>query len=117
MPWADPTLCGDGEKTLGENIADIGGCCLALQILLGEHPNATAAEKKALIQRFFQGWAIQWSITYDLDFLKYMKEVDVHSQARERTNGVVRNIDEWYDAYDVKSGTLYLAPDKRVRIW
>ena len=117
MPWADPTLCGDGKKTLSENIADLGGCCLALQILLGEHPNATAAEKKALMQRFFQGWAIQWGMTYDLDYLKYMKEVDVHSQSRERTNGVVRNIDEWYDAYDVKSGTLYLAPDKRVIIW
>ena len=117
MPWADPTLYGDGEKTLAENIADLGGCCIALQILLDLHPNATDAEKKALTQRFFQGWAIQWSNTYNLKFLEFAKASDEHSQARERTNGVVRNMDEWYDAYDVKSGSLYLQPDKRVHIW
>ena len=117
MPWVDPTLCGDGEKTLGENIADLGGCCIALQILLEEHPNATDAEKKALAKRFFQGWAIQWSKTYSFKFVKYMKEKDEHSQARERTNGIVRNVDEWYDAYDIKSGALYLKPSERVHIW
>ena len=46
-----------------------------------------------------------------------MKIYDVHSQARERTNGVVRNVDEWYDAYDIQSGTLYLQPSQRVHIW
>lgn len=117
MPWADPTLYGDGQNTLAENIADLGGCCLALQILLGEHPNATDAEKMALARRYFQGWAIQWSMTYDLHFVEYMKERDVHSQARERTNGIVRNVDEWYDSYDIKSGSLYLKPSERVQIW
>ena len=117
MPWVDPTLCGDGANTLGENIADLGGCCLALQILLEKHPNASAAEKKALMQRYFQGWAIQWSTTYGLEYLEKMKVMDVHSQARERTNGVVRNVDEWYDAFDIKSGTLYLNPSDRVKIW
>ena len=117
MPWADPTLYGDGAKTLGENIADLGGCCLALQILLDKHPGASEAEKKALARRFFQGWAIQWSKSYGLDFVTEMKEGDNHSQARERTNGVVRNVNEWYDAYDIHSGTLYLQPSKRVKIW
>lgn len=117
MPWADPTLYGDGENTLGENIADLGGCCLGLQILLEEHPNATDAEKMALARRYFQGWAIQWSAAYDLEYATKMKEGDVHSQARERTNGIVRNVDEWYDAYDIKSGTLYLQPSERVQIW
>ena len=88
-----------------------------VQAKVGEHPNATAAEKKALTQHFFQAWAIQWGTTYNLDYLKAVKESDVHSQSRERTNGVVRNIDEWYDAFDITSGTLYLSPDKRVTIW
>ncbi|MGX8695567.1 MAG: M13-type metalloendopeptidase [Prevotella sp.] len=117
MPWADPTLLGDGEKTLPENIADLGGCCLALQILLNQHPHASADQLKALARRYFQAWAIQWSNTYSLEFLKQMKVYDVHSQSRERTNGVVRNVDEWYDAYGITSGTLYLQPSERVYIW
>ena len=117
MPWADPTLYGDGENTLAENMADLGGCCLGLQILLDQHPNATDAEKQALTRRYFQGWAIQWSASYNLDFVREMKTYDVHSQARERTNGVVRNVDAWYDSYGITSGTLYLAPADRVRIW
>ena len=117
MPWENPTLYGDGEKTLAENIADLGGCCLGLHILLEKYRDASDAEKKALMQRYFQAWAIQWSKTYDLAYLKLMKIFDEHSQARERTNGVVRNINEWYDAYDVKSGTLFLPPSERVEIW
>ena len=117
MPWADPTIYGDGKKTLDENIADIGGCSLALDILLSMHPDATDAEKKALTRRFFQGKAIMWSKSYDLNLVKEKKAKDVHSLFRERVNGVVRNIDAWYDAYDISSGALYLPPAKRVNIW
>lgn len=117
MPWVDPSLCGNGKFTLSENIADLGGCCLALQALLSKHPNASNEEKRLLARRFFQGWAIQWSKTYDLDFLKLMLKLDNHSQARERTNGVVRNVNEWYEAYDIKSGTLFLPTSERVHIW
>jgi len=117
MPWADPTLYGDGEKTLGENIADLGGCCLGLHILLSEHRNATEAQKKALMQRYFQGWTIQWSMVYSLEYVKDMKVRDVHSQSRERINGVVRNMNEWYDAFDITKGTLWLQPSERVEIW
>ena len=46
-----------------------------------------------------------------------MKGLDVHSLARERTNGVVRNMDAWYEAYNINSGTLYLKPSERVHIW
>ena len=117
MPWADQTLYDNGKNTLGENIADIGGCCLGLDILLGKHPEATPEQQKQLSKRYFQGWAIAWSSSYDLEFAKQRYTDDVHSQARERCNGVVRNINAWYDAYDIKSGTLYLEPSKRVAIW
>ena len=116
MPWADPTLYGDGETTLTENIADLGGCCIALQILLDQHPQATDAEKRALARRFFQGWAIQWSRVYGPKQVEMMA-TDVHSMPRERTNGIVRNVDAWYDAYDIHSGALYLQPSERVIIW
>ncbi|MBP3849598.1 MAG: hypothetical protein J6E43_02185 [Prevotella sp.] len=117
MPWADKTLYDNGKNTLGENIADIGGCCLSLDILLSKHPEATPEQQKQLTKRYFQGWAIAWSGSYDLEFAKSRYYDDEHSQLRERCNGVVRNINAWYDAYDIKSGTLYLEPAKRVAIW
>ena len=117
MPWADKTLYDNGKNTLGENIADIGGCCLSLDILLSKHPEATPEQQKQLTKRYFQGWAIAWSGSYDLEFAKSRYYDDEHSQLRERCNGVVRNINAWYDAYDIESGTLYLDPAKRVAIW
>ena len=117
MPWADKTLYDNGKNTLGENIADIGGCCLSLDILLSKHPEATPEQQKQLTKRYFQGWAIAWSGSYDLEFAKSRYYDDEHSQLRERCNGVVRNINAWYDAYDIESGTLYLEPAKRVAIW
>lgn len=117
MPWASTTLYDNGANTLGENIADIGGCCLGLDLLLGKYPDANPEEVKQLTKRYFQGWAIAWSGSYDLEFAKSQYYDDEHSQLRERCNGVVRNINAWYDAYDIKSGTLYLEPDKRIAIW
>ena len=117
MPWANKTLYDNGLNTLGENIADIGGCCVGLDLLLGKYPNAKPEEIKQLAKRYFQGWAIAWSTSYDLKFAQDAYTDDTHSQFRERTNGVVRNINAWYDAYDIKSGTLYLEPAKRVAIW
>ena len=117
MPWASKTLYDNGKGTLGENIADIGGCCLGLDILLSKHQDAKPEERQQLIRRYFQAWAIVWSTSYSLSFAQDAYYNDVHSQSRERTNGVVRNIDAWYDAYNIKSGTLYLEPSKRVAIW
>ena len=117
LPWASKTLYDNGLNTLGENIADIGGCCLGLDLLLGKHPNAKPEEVKQLTKRYFQGWAITWSASYDLSQATMRYYDDVHSQGRERTNGVVRNLNAWYDAYDIKSGTLYLEPAKRIAIW
>jgi predicted metalloendopeptidase len=117
MPWANQNQYSNGPFTLGENIADIGGCCLGLDLLLGKYPNASPEEIKQLIKRYFQGWAIIWSDNYDMKRVQWGYDEDFHSQPRERTNGVVRNINAWYDAYDVKSGTLYLEPAKRIAIW
>ena len=117
MPWASKTLYCNGKGTLAENIADIGGCCLGLDLLLARHPDANPERIKQLTKRYFQAWAIEWSRTYDLDFAETAYYGDSHSQSRERVNGVVRNINAWYNAYDITKGTLYLEPSKRVAIW
>lgn len=117
MPWASQTLYDNGANTLGENIADIGGCCLGLDLLLAKYPDANPEEVKQLTKRYFQGWAIAWSSSYRLERAEWAYTGDIHSQNRERTNGVVRNINAWYDAYDVKGGILYLEPSKRIAIW
>jgi len=117
MPWESKTLYNNGKYTLGENIADIGGCCLGLDLLLARHPDANPEQIKQLTKRYFQAWAIVWSRSYDLEAAQEAYYGDSHSQSRERVNGVVRNINAWYDAYDIESGTLYLDPAKRVAIW
>ena len=69
-------------------------------------------------QRFFLGYAQVWRSLYRDDALKNQVMTDPHSPTMFRTNGVVRNLDAWYTAFGVKEGdALFIAPEKRVRIW
>ncbi len=69
-------------------------------------------------QRFFLSWAQAWrNLTRD-ERLRTQVMSDPHSPPQFRVNGVVRNMDDWYKAFDVQPGDkLYLPPDQRVRIW
>jgi len=63
-------------------------------------------------------WAQVWKRKDREDALKNQIETDPHSPARYRVNGVVRNMDAWYEAFGVEPGdALYLAPEDRVQIW
>lgn len=69
-------------------------------------------------QRFFLGWCQVWRTNIREAALRQQVTADVHSPAEYRCNGVVRNVDAWYDAFGVKEGDkLYLKPEDRVRIW
>jgi putative endopeptidase len=112
----------NGELTIGENIGDLGGLSIALQayrIALGR-PLEEAPEIDGLtgVQRVLLGWAQVWqSKGRDEEMIRRIA-TDPHSPNEFRCNGVVRNIDEFYAAYDVQPGdALYLAPGERVRIW
>jgi len=106
--------------TMGENIADLGGVAMALDAY-----HASLNGKKAPVidgftgdQRVFLGWAQAWAGKAAPEFIKQYTTSDPHSWRKYRVNGVVRNIDGWYSAYNVKPGDkLYLAPAKRARIW
>lgn len=110
----------NGKLTLGENIADNGGLNIAydaFQIALnGKEPKKI--DGFTADQRFFLGYAQVWMENIRKEELMRRIKEDVHSPARFRVNGALSNIDKFYDAFDVKPGdSLYVAPDKRVRIW
>jgi putative endopeptidase len=105
---------------MGENIADLGGLLLALDAYHASLKGASAPIRDGFTgeQRVFLGWAQVWRDKSRPDALKRQVAADPHSPARFRIDGPMRNIDAWYDAWNVKPGdTLYLKPEERVRIW
>jgi putative endopeptidase len=114
-----PAQCVKGELTLGENIADLAGLTIAYnayKISLGGKP-APALDGLSGDQRFFLGWAQVWRRLYRDQELANRLITDPHSPSEFRTS-VVRNLDAWYDAFKPKEAdALYLASDKRVKIW
>jgi predicted metalloendopeptidase len=117
-------LTGDhhvnGAFTVGENIGDIGGLSIAVLAykLSLEDKDAPVVDGLSGLQRVFFGWAQVWRTkSRDADAIRRLA-VDPHSPAEFRCNGVVRNIDAFYDAFDVsESDELYLEPVQRVPIW
>jgi putative endopeptidase len=108
-----------GEFTLGENIGDLAGLTIAYdayQRSLGGKP-APVIDGYTGDQRFFLGWAQFWRLKQREAHLRQALLTDAHSPAIQRT-WVVRNLDAWYKAFDVKPGDkLYLPPEKRVKVW
>jgi len=110
----------NGHLTLGENIADLGGLTFALEAyhvsLHGQAP--PVLDGVTGDQRVFFGWAQVWRQKIRDEAQRKQLHADPHSPAEARVNGVVRNIDAWYAAFDIKPGDqLYLKPADRVRIW
>ena len=69
-------------------------------------------------QRVFLGFAQVWRNKYRDEALRSYIQTNSHSPAMYRTNGPVRNVPEWYTAFNVQEGdALYLPPEERVKIW
>jgi putative endopeptidase len=110
----------NGELTMGENIADLGGLNLALAAYHASLKGKPAPVIDGLTgdQRVFLGWAQAWRGKVKDDFVRRQVVSDPHSPRQYRVNGPSRNIDAWYAAFGVKPGDkLYIPPEKRVRIW
>jgi putative endopeptidase len=115
-----PDVHVNGDLTMGENIADLGGLTLALDAYHQSLDGKPAPVIDGLTgdQRVFLGWAQAWRGKVTDDYVKRQVVSDPHSPRQFRVNGVVRNIDAWYGAFDVKpDDKLYVAPDARVHIW
>jgi putative endopeptidase len=115
-----PGLHINGAHTQGENIADIAGLSIAYdayKLSLGGK-EAPVIDGLTGDQRFFLAYAQSWVTIYRPERLRDLVLTNEHSPPEYRVNGVVRNFDPWYAAFDVKPGDkLYLAPEKRARLW
>ena len=108
-----------GAFTQGENIGDLAGLTAAYDAYKHTLGGAAAPVIDGTTgdQRFYLGWAQVWRRNYREANLRQRLITDPHSPSEQRTS-VVRNLDPWYSAYDVKPGqTLYLPPEQRVRMW
>ncbi len=110
----------NGQTTLSENIGDLGGLSIALEAYhrsLGGQPGPVL-DGMTGDQRVFLSWAQTYRENIRDEALSVKLTSDPHSPSAYRVNGVVRNLDAWYRAFDVKPGhLLYLDPADRVRIW
>ena len=116
-----PGLFADGKFSLGENIADQGGLRLAFT---GLTDYAWAEGRPEDIdgftgeQRFYIGYATLWAQNITEKEMENLTKNDVHSLGRNRVNATLRNIQTWYDAFDVKEGdAMYMPVEERVVIW
>ena len=121
-----PGLKANGEKTIPEDIADLGGMELAYQCYNNYlDKNGFKGEQKQLqLKRYFYAYAQEFRSKYTKGYIDYnvfgidrQNGPDVHSMNKERVNGIVSNCDGWYNTFNITSGKLYRQPSERVRIW
>jgi putative endopeptidase len=117
-PFED--LSVNGEFTLGENIGDLGGISIGLlaykMSLDGEE--APVIDGFTGEQRVFLGYGQVWRNKYRDEALRRQIQTDPHSPSMYRANGSVRNVPEFYEAFNVtEDSALYLPPEERVKIW
>jgi putative endopeptidase len=110
----------NGKLTLGENLADLGGINIAYEAFTKtqQFKDGKKIDGFTPAQRFFLGFAQVWRENTLPEEAAQRILTDVHSPGIHRVNGPLRNIDAWYDAFDVKPGDkMYKPPDQRIKIW
>ena len=115
-----PDLNVNGEFTQGENIGDLGGLSIAIKAykMSLEGKESPVLDGFTGDQRVLLSWGQCWLNKSREEALRNQIATDPHSPAKFRVNGVVRNIPEFYTAFKIKpTDSLYLAPEKRVKIW
>lgn len=108
------------DLTMGENIADLGGVSIALDAY-----HASLGGKPSMVldgmtgdQRLFLAWAQVWRAKAREAALRQQVATDPHSPAKYRSFAPLRNVDAWYNTFNVQAGDkLYIAPEKRARLW
>lgn len=105
-----PGVLNDGQLTLSENGADLGGMAASLQVV----SQMSNPDYKA----YFESNAEMWKSTTTKEFAAMLSKNDVHSANKVRVNRTIVNFQEFYDTYGIKPGDgMYIAPEDRVSIW
>ena len=116
-----PDVNINGKFTLGENIGDLGGVNAAydaLQLSFEENGKPENIDGFTAEQRFFMSWATVWRTKMLDEALKNRIKTDPHSPGMNRATQPLKNIDAFYEAFDIKEGdAMYLPPEERVKIW
>ncbi len=110
----------NGQATLGENIADLGGILLGIDAFkkTEQYKKNEKVEGLTPMQRYFMGYALGWLYATRDESLKTQLMTDVHSPAKYRVNGPFSDVDEFYSTFNIKPGDKMYRPDSlRVRIW
>jgi putative endopeptidase len=112
------TLHADGNLSLGENIADLGGINISYQAYKLANKETERIDGFTPDQRFFLAYAHLWASNIrDKEILRLTKE-DVHSLGRYRVLGPLRNVPQFHKAFDIKEGDyMYLAENQQAKIW
>ncbi len=115
-----PGEYANGSLTLGENIADHGGLRVAHTALLNSLEGVTPEPIDGFTaeQRFYLAYATLWAQNIRDEEIARLTKLDVHSLGKWRVNASLRNIEDFYTAFDIAEGdAMYLAPEERVIIW
>lgn len=119
-PEETPDITVNGALTVGENIGDLGGLTIAYKAYQIALKGAQSPVIDGLTgeQRFFLSWAQAWRGKVRPEELRRRIATDPHSPYEFRCNAIVRNMDEFYQAFSVaENDKLWLSPGQRVRIW
>jgi putative endopeptidase len=114
-----PGMHINGQLTLGENIADLAGLLIAFDAYHSSLHGKLAPVLDGFTgdQRFFLAFAQAWRGKQRDDAMRAQMASDPHSPRKFRIIGPVRNMDAWYQAWDIKDGNYFLEPNSRARIW
>lgn len=114
------TIHINGRLTLGENLADLGGLNIAYEAFTKtkQFKEGKKIDGFTPTQRFFLSWAQVWRNNTLPETEAQLIKTDPHSPGMYRTNAIVANMDQWYDAFNIKPGDkMYRSKDERVHVW
>lgn len=109
-----------GDLCLGENIADLGGLSISLEALskMMDEQGSSEEEKREEMKKVFYSWAIIWRNNIKEEEAKRRIIMDPHSPGHLRVNGIVKNVNAFYDLFSVEdSDGMFLEEGKRSKIW